>query len=206
MSSIPQYLYHGTSVKHLENILSNGIKPRGDNPSNWSSCESHPGAVYLTDAFASYYAHAACEDNEDLLVLKIDTSKLDIDLFFADEDAVEQIMRGNDEIGHLSVVDRTLHYRNELLLYNAETSLKILGNCTYIDTIPPEAIVDYKVLDNRNYSRAVMSGIDPTITIMCYRILGSKYRDFTKSLFDGNNTFILSEEIYNSIFKKVTTV
>jgi hypothetical protein len=90
-------LYHGTAERHLPAILRDGLKPRGKRKGNWShSIESNADAIYLTNAYALYFAHSATDpkDNGDRsVVLEIDTSKLDSFWLVPDEDWLEQVSR-----------------------------------------------------------------------------------------------------------------
>lgn len=56
------FLYHGTSFENIERILHQGILPRRETKkSNWfmpdsNDFESRNDAVYLSNAYAPYYA------------------------------------------------------------------------------------------------------------------------------------------------------
>ena len=66
-------LYHGTTTKHLDKILKQGITPRHDRPSNWDKHPSREDMVYLTNAYAIYFAQVCCdwEAGESPVVLEV---------------------------------------------------------------------------------------------------------------------------------------
>ncbi len=53
-------LYHGTSAKYLEAILTNGVRPKGNGSGNWERFPSRQDTVYLTDSYAFDFAAARC--------------------------------------------------------------------------------------------------------------------------------------------------
>lgn len=187
-------LYHGTSERHLAAILKDGLKPRGKRKGNWThTVESNNEAVYLTNAYALYFADAAVDPNnkgERLAVIEIDTDRLDKDWLAPDEDWLEQVSRKMNE-KHLAPITkpmkyRTRWYRKRLLHFTGhwKDSLEGLGNCTYHDVIPPSAITRIAFVDQHTYHGLVfVAGIDPMISLMNYRIVGQKYRDSMKRLF-----------------------
>jgi hypothetical protein len=68
-------LYHGTSLRHLKSISDKGLVPRGARPSNWKAA-SHDGSVYLSNAYALYFADQAQLDDEGLLLVEVETDRL----------------------------------------------------------------------------------------------------------------------------------
>lgn len=183
-------IYHGTSELYLNEILESGIVPRKhSNISNWDhSVASNPEVVYLTIAYPLYFANNATTPPHRLLVLEIDDTLLDPDLFCPDEDALEQITRGHDgELSKLSMVDRTAHYITRMHEFNRGVSLDALGNCAYSDVIPAECITRIAAVDHKTYYRMVMAGYDPSITIQNFQVIGEKYKLATKWLFDPDS-------------------
>jgi len=182
-------LYHGTAARHLPDIKANGLRPRGKRKGNWQhSVESCPDAVYLTNAYALHYAHEAAKPGEALAVLEIDVGLLAPWWLAPDEDWLEQVSRKQE--GHAPLGKpmkaRTRWYRSRLMNYatNWQDSLKGLGNCTYHDVIAPMAITRVALVDAQTNNGLVwMAGIDPTITLMNYRICGPKYRNAMRRLF-----------------------
>ncbi len=54
-------LYHGTSEPLARLILKEGIKPRGKRRGNWKDQPSGADRVYLTTAYALYFALVTCK-------------------------------------------------------------------------------------------------------------------------------------------------
>ena len=187
-------LYHGTAERRLPTILSLGLQPRGRRRGNWKhSILSCPDAVYLTQAYALYYAWQATDDKDKadrLAVLEIDTDKLDPALFAPDEDWLEQVSRKQDGPG-VAPIDkgmnyRTKWYRKRLTRFRAHwrDSLAGLGNCTYHGDIPASAITRIAFVDKQTNADLVMcAGMDPMISLMNYKFVGGRYRAAMKRLF-----------------------
>lgn len=180
--------FHGTASRHLRSILSDGLNARNQTQvSNWEhSIPSNDNTVYLTNAYALYFAAQAAEHESDkLAVLEIDGDVLYESELCADEDAVEQTTRGKDDLPRdWSIEQRTLYYRELAYAYHWDQSLKALGTCGYLDVIPPEAITRVALVEVKTYTRMVWAGYDPSIGILNYRICGGKYRFATRWLFD----------------------
>ena len=187
-------LYHGTSESAVTKILSQGfIKPRGKGRGNWKhTVDSNPDAIYLTDAYAIYFAGNAAklDKNERLAVIEIDTEKLNPFWMAPDEDFLEQATRKqageNLAPTNKPMKFRTRWYRKRLLNFTPswQLSLEHMGNCTYHNHIPTSAITRIAFIEPDAYARMIwMAGLDPMITIMNYRIMGLKYRNSIKQLF-----------------------
>ena len=168
-------LYHGTSTQHLDDIIANGIKPRHGSDSNWSDNPSNPKMVYLSSAYAVYFAQQAAGDEYEPVVFEVlvDTKRL-----YPDEDYLEQITRHDPAWSELhecmSMEELTAFFRDNLESYQEhyDDSLYKLGNCCHKGVIKPKAIQRYSVLDNRE----AIKHSDPTITLINFRILGGSYR------------------------------
>jgi methionyl-tRNA synthetase len=74
-------LYHGTDGRNIRRILRDGIHPRKiTRKNNWGhSVPSNPHAVYLTTAYAGYFAMLASKSGL-LGIVEVDSDKLDEDL------------------------------------------------------------------------------------------------------------------------------
>lgn len=183
-------LYHGTSERNLKAILKDGLKPRGSKATgNWDTCPSNPKTVYLTNAYALYYALNAARTGN-LLVVEIDTDYKMADMFVPDEDAIEQVLRGRDGVAG-DMVTRTMHYRKMLptLMGGVEhpfvqDSLKALGNCGCMGTVRPWAITRYAIINRKQVDKALLwQAMDPSITVLNYRICGTRYRNMVRWVF-----------------------
>jgi hypothetical protein len=172
-------LYHGTTTKHLDNILKQGITPRHDRPSNWDKHPSREDMVYLTNAYAIYFAQVCCdwEAGESPVVLEV---LVDEKRLYPDEDFLEQASRNLTaehwvEFNKNSIETKTSIFRQDLLNWQDQyqSSLNNLGNACYKGTIKPKNILRYSILSDclKTWEHG-----DPSITLMNYMALGEKYR------------------------------
>lgn len=162
-------IYHGTNGIFKEDILKNGLKPRGENIGNWEEYPSRIDCVYLTAAYPFYFAINTDADFDELLVIEIDTDKLDQSLILPDEDLIGQIRNsaGEEKMSsetHAVVRQELENYivglndKDTLTLGEREpdkpataeeiestwkTSIKVIGNCCYKGAIPPAAFTRY---------------------------------------------------------------
>lgn len=178
-------LYHGTSDKYLADIRANGLKPRGKKKGNWEhTILSRPTSVYLTDVYAPYFAINAVDNPnvEKPCVIEIDTDRIDLKRLHADEDGIEQINRGHDNIGG-TMHQRTIYYRKHALEHPYAESLFTLGTCAYDGVIPAEAITRVATWDPRAQAEFSWIVMDPTISVINYAIMAWKYRALNSWLF-----------------------
>ena len=185
-------LYHGTTETVARLALTGGLKPRSDQAvetSNWrETTESHPRHVYLTDAYAGYFAFAACDEaTEKWGIVEVDTELLDLGRLHPDEDFLEQATRGQAPEGCTGLAEcgddmkaRTLWFRDHLRQFPCwDLSVESLGTCSYHGAIPPQAITRAAVFDPRSNGSVAMALLDPSITLLNYAITGGKYRALT---------------------------
>ena len=182
-------LYHGTNEAIARAALTDGLKPRCEtgSKSHWSECPSREDLVYLTAAYAGYFAMHATENLDPWGIVEIETTLLP-GACVPDEDWLEQVTRNATYVPHeyenLSMQERTAFWRERLedMAPLWLDSLEGLGNCAHVGAIPPEAVTRvsiYKPSSNAFFTQAVM---DPTISIPNYQFCGSKYRAITKWL------------------------
>jgi hypothetical protein len=192
-------IYHGASEKQLKDILQNGIRPRSETGvSNWEhTSESNPDAVYLTKAYAGYFAACASQGEDRWVIIEIDTEKLDKNLFYPDEDFIAQAMKNDKtaqedaEPGSWGMISKMLDL-NELTTLVRDhiedfqhlwvESLEYLGNCCYIGSVPVEAITRIGLFDPKSNWEMAMAAQDPTITTLNYQICGDHYQALTRWL------------------------
>jgi hypothetical protein len=185
-------LYHGTAGENVTAILKHGIRPRRlTRKNNWKhSVASHMHAVYLTSAYAGYFAHQAAKTSK-LGILEIDADKLDSELFRPDEDFLEQATRNGKplsqelkRLGKLSMNQRTEWFRKHLDDYADawEASVEHLGNCCYLGEIPPGAITRASVFDYKKNPLVATELLEPTITIVNFRFCSNRYKALTRWL------------------------
>jgi hypothetical protein len=175
-------LFHGTSAVVARQAKIEGLKPRGDRDGNWDECPSRSDLVYLTTAYAPYFAFCT-KDADEFGIVEVDADLLDETLLLPDEDFMEQATRGQFEG---SMEERTMMFRDNLEEFAGfwKRSIDGLGNCAYKGDIPPDAITNVAVFSRDIPPEIGMSVLDPSISIMNYQICGSKYRAITEWFFD----------------------
>lgn len=185
-------LYHGTSERVAMMALQTGIKPPiMTRSNNWRhTMPSHRKAVYMTDTYPIYFALNATPENGSgrLAVIEIDTDKLDLWRLCPDEDALEQAMRGRDDLPeHYSLRQRTAHYRKELDKrcdgLDWLNSIEALGSCAHLGVIRPDAITRMALIDQSEAAPLLMDASQASITMMNYRVVGHRYRCLLADVF-----------------------
>lgn len=189
-------LWHGTTEARASAIVQEGIVPRGKRRSNWENA-SRADAVYLTDAYAMYFAaHAARDAAGRLAVVEIDTDLLpETSGLAADEDALWGAWRhGGVDAGPdgpcleaMSLMDQAAYFAETLeewrdAGFGHERSLALIGNCTYLGHVPPEAVTRVVTYPEDGLWRVRWH--DPVISLKNFRFLGHEYRA-TQRVFAG---------------------
>lgn len=135
-------LAHGTSAKNLPKILKEGILPRGQKESLWAACPSASSRVYLSNAYAFYFAHHCSKEDDDLLVLEVDVVRKNL---FPDEDFLGFITDHPHNLAQNlpDLRERTMFLRDwieeqpkNLRLDLADKSLLWMGNVSHNGPIP----------------------------------------------------------------------
>jgi len=150
-------LYNGTNEATARKSLTGGLLPRlfTNRKSNWSRCPSRKDAVYLTAAYAAYFA-ASSSNSGKWGIVEIDTNKLEQFRFLPDEDFLEQVTRNqNGPWPKTDMVKRTRWFRKNLEKYSHHwtDSINGIGNCAYLGTIPSIAITRVAIFDPKNALR-----------------------------------------------------
>lgn len=185
-------VYHGTSERFLNRISQMGIMPRKltGNSNFKHSIESHPGVVYLTNAYAVYFGlgvvNQVGEHFERIAILEVDTDLLEPAKLVADEDALEQMSRhtpGGDGLPPgWSMKQRTRYYRDNLKRYakngfGFEWSLSVLGTGGHFGPVPRPAITRVALIDmaTDNTKRLCWKHMNPTISVQNYHYCAGSY-------------------------------
>lgn len=174
-------LYHGTSEKRLEQIMKEGLKPRGEEQSNWEEGigKSRPDLVYLTNCYACYYASCASQEGDRPVVLKIE---IDTDEFtlYPDEEFIFRTSFKSGEglspekaIELYESIDPTEFWDDE----DWKASLRFMGTVT-TPNIPVENIVGYAIGEGTEF----FMNCDPTISPINYRFMSGSYMSYLESL------------------------
>lgn len=182
---VPGLLAHGTSAKRLTNILKGGLRPRGRAKSLWPEHPSIADHVYLTNAYALYFARNAVEGEEDALMIEIDPDSLKSVNLYPDEDAIAQVIQGDNRDPRFKgtpLGEATKQVRDRIKAFNrdgysAAWSMAAIGNCAHEGLVPVRAIKSMVVLKNPLRSVVTMFS-DPSITVTNYHFCGSYYREF----------------------------
>lgn len=174
-------LYHGTSTQHLDRILAEGLQPRRvtGQKSNWEGdIESKPGFVYLSAAYAVYYAVEAAGEPHHPVILQVDWDHLEL---YPDEDFIAY-HRSDGTVeswqAEGALVDPSEHQELWSL------SLALSGNvCT--PAVPREAILGYRVIPvEGNGGLLFNTGVDAIPAENNYRYLGEYYRRCLAAYFE----------------------
>ena len=170
--------------------MSEGLRPRKfTGKSNWKHIvESNPSLIYLTTAYAPYYALHAVNGNkgEKIAIVEIETDLLDESKFRPDEDFIEQVT-GLDKknaagIKGKTVKQRTKYIRNHLDEFSGfwKPSIEHLGNCGYKGIITGKAITRVSVVDISKCLSMCSEVLEAVITLANYSVCGSQYRLMTR--------------------------
>jgi hypothetical protein len=190
-------LYHGTTSRLLQKILAKGICPRGKRKSVWEKYPSRTDMVYLTTAYPLYFAINALSDNEQSLIIEIDSDLLNQSLLYPDEDFIAQVHIQQNPAEELSVVHKNIRRGLRQWQHLWTKSIEGLGNCCYKGIIPASAITRYCLFNAASRPAIAMMGMDPCISILNYMLCKEKYTGLVAWLFgDENNLSDLGTESF----------
>lgn len=177
-------LYHGTTSLNLTDILERGLQPRTHKDGNWEACPSREDCVYLTNAYGFYYAIAALQAGEPMLIVEVE---VDADNLLPDEDFIGQALQHKGDLGDQDLVEATLDIRDNLELYKewAHDSLRGLGNAAHHGPVPADAIRRYALVEGSEWGFI----FDPIICLQNYGLMGAYYRNSMRWLFDPDCEF-----------------
>lgn len=197
-------LYHGTSGKHLESILKKGIQPRGRRKGNWKEFPSRKDMVYLTNAYAPFFAIQGTKGKQKALILELDCGKINEENLYPDEDFIAQAIAQQKGCGIEDVHDE-VRENLESYQHHAMLSLEHLGNCSHKGKIPNLAVSRYCLVDCSKRTDLSIMSLDPSISLMNYRFCGEKYRSVISWLFGDRKDFMLGvggNEVYIELGEK----
>jgi hypothetical protein len=166
--------------------LAKGLKPRRmTGKSNWKHVvESNPSLIYLTTAYAAYYALQAIKKfkGEKIAIVEIETDLLDESNFRPDEDFIAQATARDEEnnagIMGRTMNERTTYIRNHIDEFSSSWKLSVehLGNCGYKGIITGKAITKVSVVDISKCLPLCSEVLEAVITLANYKICGKQYR------------------------------
>jgi len=183
-------LYHGTSDRYLASILKGGLRPRGRRKkSNWDSYPSRPDCVYLTEAYAPYFAEQATnvKKGERSLIVEVEIDEND-ERLLPDEDFIAQALSTQLKVS-IDAVHAGVRNSLEGYAHHALDSLAGLGNVCIKGTVSQAAISRYVVVDFKKQTELWQVCLDPSISLMNYRFCGDKYKTVIKWLFGDREDY-----------------
>ena len=177
-------IYHGTSERYLPKILREGLKPRKPGTvGNWDKAISGYGRVYLSSAYALFYAmHAVSRSADRAVVLKIDADKMDPTRFLPDEDWLKQLLpteSSSTTPGRLKKA-RSLAFEYPHLAWR---SLEEHGTIAYNGVVNPRAIEEVALIEAKALTKIVLRGYDPTVNTLNMAIMGDIHKGWHRWLF-----------------------
>ena len=193
-------IYHGTSDKYLTDILRNGIKPRGAKKSNWEDIPSRTDMVYLSTAYASYYALNATgkgKRKDKVLIVEIDYEELDTIKLYPDEDFILEVL---NKAGHTSTTRDKAKADLEYYKEHYYHSIEKMGVCCYKGKIPINAITRMCIFDAQKRPELAMA-IDPSVSIINYAIRGDFYKKLNSWFFGDTELLPHIEEDTLKLFE-----
>jgi hypothetical protein len=161
-------LYHGTSAENAKRIEKKGFIP--DKKYNWR-IKSKKGFVYLSLAYAPFYAMNCMTNKLAMIKVEVDTKDL-----FPDDDYV-MLSLGKKVYTQKELNKVSLSKHKDLW----EHSLHFMGNAS----ARPKSIKIVKV----TYfdGRYLIFKCDPTITPINYMIMGGYYEKLSEWISDGKD-------------------
>ena len=160
-------LFHGTSAINAKRIEKSGF---AEAKSNWK-VTSKKGFIYLSTAYAPFYAMNANRNGYKLALIKV---SVDESCLFPDDDFLMRAMGKpvytQTELDEIELENYQEHWIK---------SLEYMGNvAAYPDDIE---IVGVTYFNGKN----LLFRCDPSITPINYRIMGNYYKDLSEWLYQG---------------------
>lgn len=180
-----EFVYHGTSEMAARRVLTDGIKPRRTSGTggNWKhTVSSNRALVYLTAAYAPYFALSAVDVGKRAAIIEVDLELLDPFRLYPDEDFIEQATRDRKmgKSDNIKARNRYIIKHIEDFRDNWRLSLDKMGNVCHKGVVPVSAITRVVAFDYRKNGFLASQMLEPTITLLNYRICGEKYRALTR--------------------------
>lgn len=178
----PRYIYHGTTVDvGLRVLLGEPLRPRDEDGGNWPACPSLRGHVYLTTAYAGYFAQAARDDGERRFsIVQVDFGLLDKTALYPDEDYIGQALHAQGD-SREDLLALTAHARERIEDFREcwWMSLADMGTVSHMGEIPSHALRRVSIVDGALAPNLSSRMMDPSITPLNYKLVGSEHRAHT---------------------------
>lgn len=185
-------LYHGTSLEIAEIALKHGLRPRGENASNWPDFPSQHDAVYLTTCYAPFFSFQAAHDGKCALI-EVEVDQRDERLrpdedFLAQTDlhtSASMLREFGERKGSIPTdhIKRVCWYRDNIESFQrlAYMSLLKLGTCAFAGIIEPKMFTRVVSFDVKDTPMAL--AVDHSISLMNFLIMERYYVELTKWFF-----------------------
>lgn len=191
---IPPRLYHGTTAAVAEAALRDGLRTRRTSgvASRWPAHPSHAGAVYLTTAYALYFAmHTLDEPTDGARIGLVEVASRRVQhALVPDEDVLEQVGRGKDAVGG-DLGTRTRWYRKRLHEFAGRgqwvASVRAMGTCAHLGDIPATAVTRVALIEPQRQPELCLLALDPLITVANYQLVGARYRALVQRVWLGGD-------------------
>ncbi len=160
-------LYHGTSEENARKIMSIGF--RAGMPANWP-IKSKPHLVYLSSAYAPFYAMRAAKGDR-LALIKVRVSERAL---YPEDDFIMCFL------GKANYTQAELDQVNiQKFKHLWPQSLKFMGNAA----AQPEhiKIVGVRYFDGKN----LLMRCDPVVSPINFLVMGDYYKELTEWIFSG---------------------
>ncbi|MGI4792131.1 MAG: hypothetical protein ACRYFS_25185 [Janthinobacterium lividum] len=198
-SSLPAFLYHGTTARAVGKILVQGLRPRGRRKGNYAKPLSSEGRnVYLTTVYGPAYACRVRPSwRERLAVLEIDTTHLDTTFLRPDEDYMTQsvipIHLASADAAYGLAVHAEMRSRLDDFQEMWRVSLADLGTVAYQGAISPAAITRVAEFDPKEVPEMVVAMSEVSLNILGHLTRGPQIAAWTRWLFDGPSAVQVSD-------------
>lgn len=144
--------------------------------------------VYLSLAYAPYYAVSATPNGERMALVEVDTQKLEQGRIHPDEDYIEQCLRvATKALKQFRLENASLQKRQRFVRRHLDRwkglwpgCLEHFGNICYKGQVEPSAITRIVVYSAAENPELTFLSMEPTITIQNYKFCGNQYRTLTK--------------------------
>jgi len=175
-------LYHGTSEKNAKMIEKEGFV--SDKKYNWK-VKSKNGFVYLSSAYAPFYAMGSNRKGNGLALIKVEVDSKDC---FPEDDFLMIIVKNQNAKSPDDIKMSVTYTQEELDKVNLEdwkhfwkNSLEYMGNVA----VRPEKI---KILGIRYFDgKDLLWKCDPVISTLNFKIMGDYYKELTEWIFEGKD-------------------
>jgi|WetSurMetagenome_2_1015567.scaffolds.fasta_scaffold25323_8 hypothetical protein len=179
-------LFHGTSEENAKQIEKEGF--RTDKKTNWK-VKSKKGFVYLSTAYAPFYAMNCDNKGKGLAIIKVEVAEKDL---YPEDDflmtALQKPKYAQEDLDKINLRKYKIYWKE---------SLKNMGNVA----VKPEAI---RILGIKYFNgKHLLYKYDPVICPANFKIMGVYYQNLTEWIYDGKEILEFPNEYENiEILKK----